>query len=99
MRRSAIVCVVGLGLVTGCKSSGKRDQPETAPPAAVATGDPVARRPSPSSSLPTSQPSTQPAATYSAERFRLVNQKDEVVSVLENGLAVVAKRVASPAVS
>jgi zinc protease len=37
--------------------------------------------------------------SYGAERFRLVNQKDETVSVLDNGLTVIAKRVASPVVS
>ncbi|HLM49444.1 MAG TPA: insulinase family protein, partial [Solirubrobacteraceae bacterium] len=36
---------------------------------------------------------------YGAEKFRLVNQRDEVVSVLENGLTVIAKRVSSPAVT
>lgn len=40
---------------------------------------------------------TQPApGQYGAERFRLVNQKDEVVAVLDNGLTVIAKRVTSP---
>lgn len=36
---------------------------------------------------------------FGAEKFRLVNQADEIVSVLENGLVVIAKRVDSPAVS
>jgi zinc protease len=36
---------------------------------------------------------------YGAEKYRLVNQRDEVVSVLQNGLVVIAKRVASPVVS
>ena len=31
--------------------------------------------------------------------YRLVNQPDEIVSVLKNGLAVIAKRVPSPVVS
>jgi zinc protease len=57
---------------------------------------------------PASQPAvarTQPAVAptpsedYGAERYRLVNQKDEIVSVLENGLVVIAKRVPSPAAS
>jgi zinc protease len=39
---------------------------------------------------------TQRASTYSKERFRIVNQKDEIVAVLENGLTVIVKRVASP---
>src|SRR4028118_1856196 len=40
---------------------------------------------------------TQPApGQYGRERFRLVNQKDEIVAVLDNGLTVIAKRVPSP---
>lgn len=47
----------------------------------------------------TEAPAMQPAAgagQYGAERFRLVNQKDEIVAVLDNGLTVIAKRVTSP---
>ncbi|MGH7213953.1 MAG: M16 family metallopeptidase [Tepidisphaeraceae bacterium] len=36
---------------------------------------------------------------YGAESYRLVNQEGEIVSVLKNGLTVVAKRVASPVVT
>ena len=57
---------------------------------------------------PAAAPATQPAgagelirdkadaAAYGAESYRLVSQKDEIVSVLRNGLVVVAKRVPSP---
>src|SRR5947207_2407640 len=34
---------------------------------------------------------------YSAERYRIVNRPDEIVSVLYNGATVIAKRVPSPA--
>jgi zinc protease len=37
-----------------------------------------------------------PAAGHGAERFRQVNQRDEIVTVLDNGLTVIAKRVDSP---
>jgi zinc protease len=43
--------------------------------------------------------STQPAGTYSRELYRLVSEKDEIVSVLDNGLVVITKRVASPVVA
>ncbi len=33
---------------------------------------------------------------YAVERARLVNQRDEIVSVLENGMTVIVKRVPSP---
>ncbi|MEA2707823.1 MAG: zinc protease, partial [Phycisphaerales bacterium] len=42
--------------------------------------------------------STKPAG-YGAEEYRLVNQSDEIVSVLKNGLVVVSKRVPSPVVA
>lgn len=45
-------------------------------------------------------PATQPAqAGYAKEAYRLVAQRDEVVSVLENGAVVIAKRISSPVVS
>ena len=50
---------------------------------------------------PNPGPATRPAGDlgYGRERFRLVNQADEIVAVLENGLVVIAKRVSSPAVA
>jgi zinc protease len=36
---------------------------------------------------------------YSAESYRLVSEKDEIASVLRNGLVVITKRVASPVVA
>ncbi len=38
-------------------------------------------------------------AGYGVETYRLVNEKDEIVSVLRNGLTVIVKRVPSPVVS
>src|SRR6476469_3737004 len=99
MRSSAIVWLVGLGLVAGCKASGNREEPKSVQPARVTTGEPLVRQPehsTPVTPAPASQASTQPSVVYSNERFRLVNQQDEVVSVLDNGLTVIAKRVPSP---
>ena len=43
---------------------------------------------------------TQPAGEdQSAEVSRLVNERDEIVSILKNGMVVIAKRVPTPAVS
>ena len=36
------------------------------------------------------------ASEYASEEYRLVSQRDEIVSVLRNGLVVITKRVASP---
>jgi predicted Zn-dependent peptidase len=38
-------------------------------------------------------------AGYGAEKYRLVDQKDEIVSVLANGMTVIVKRMASPVVA
>src|SRR5687767_12553716 len=41
----------------------------------------------PTAAQPAAAAATQPApGQYGAERFRLVNQKDEIVAVLDNGL-------------
>ncbi len=38
-------------------------------------------------------------AGYGAESYRLVNEKDEIVSILRSGVTVVVKRIASPVVA
>jgi hypothetical protein len=38
-------------------------------------------------------------AGYGAEISRVVDQKDEIISILRNGMIVIAKRVPSPAAS
>ena len=44
-------------------------------------------------------PATDAAADYSAEVSRLVSEEGEVVSVLANGMTVIARRVATPVLS
>lgn len=36
------------------------------------------------------------ALQYAAERFRMINQRDEIVTTLKNGMTVIVKRVPSP---
>src|SRR5438105_2647287 len=36
---------------------------------------------------------------YGAENYRLVDQRDEIVAVLKNGMTVIVKRMASPVVA
>src|SRR6476646_2623748 len=43
-------------------------------------------------------PATRPSG-YGKEEYRVVEQPDEIVSVLKNGLTVVCKRVPSPVVA
>src|SRR4051812_13322108 len=43
-----------------------------------------------------SRAQTTRSVDYGKEQHRLVNQSDEIVSVLENGATVIAKRVSSP---
>lgn len=40
-----------------------------------------------------------PRADYGAESYRLVDQRDEIISVLKNGMTVIVKRMSSPVVS
>lgn len=61
-----------------------------------------ARPDHPSASTPSGSPAapaTRPAGPFGREVARLVYQPDEVVSVLDNGLVVIAKRVNSPVLS
>jgi zinc protease len=61
------------------------------------------------SQTPPGNSATQPAAEllqskasmagYGAEKYRLVNDKDEIVSVLVNGMTVIVKRIPSPVVA
>src|SRR5450432_4805498 len=44
------------------------------------------------------EPTTKPI-DYSGETYRLVNERDEIVSVLNNNLTVIVKRVSSPVVA
>ena len=44
-------------------------------------------------------PATTRAVDYGAESYRLVSKPDEIVSVLNNGLTVLVKRVPSPVVA
>lgn len=44
-------------------------------------------------------PASLPSLKDGAERYRLVNKPDEIVSVLKNGVTVIAKRVPSPVVA
>src|SRR5436305_315682 len=95
MKRGAIACLLVVTL-SGCASKQSSTQETiSVPPARVSSADAVGTQ----EPTPDTRPSTQPTGTHSAERFRLVNQKDEIVSVLDDGLTVIAKRVASPVVS
>src|SRR3989440_290405 len=53
-----------------------------------------------SESQPATQAATKPASSntdYGAERYRIVSQPDEIVSVLYNGATVITRHVDSPA--
>src|SRR6185436_14552918 len=58
-----------------------------------------------STTKPASQPVAEESAeassrtNYSDEKYRIVNNADEVVAVLENGATVIAKHVDSPVVA
>jgi zinc protease len=109
IRSTLIACTAALFWVGGCRSE------DAASPAATLTQRTAAPAPAPaakksaapSGSAAEAAPAPDPATPanpgagsgYGAEKYRLVNQRDEIVSVLENGLTVIAKRVSSPAVT
>ena len=100
--RVAIVLVVGLVWVMACRPKGPASRPMGQVPATVpayqaaptnrhvgaaeATGDDGS---GPSFPL-------RPPATTALSAIALVNQKDEIVSVLDNGATVIVKRVSFP---
>lgn len=94
MKKSLTLAVV-LAVAASCQQEKK------APPAAD-LGSSIASA-SPAAASVTAPPATRPAATatapqarrdFSIERMRLVSTPDEIVTVLENGSVVIAKRVA-----
>ena len=114
-RSTVITCLVSSFLLSGCRSDDNASPAATlsqrAPAPAPARAPDSGRR-NPQSegaaaaapagaSVPDASTPANPGAgsSYGAEKHRLVNQRDEIVSVLENGLTVIAKRVSSPAVT
>jgi zinc protease len=100
------ICLLGAVIVVGCAKNAKRpagpekDVTATQPVAdagshALALSGEAASRVGDAEPLPVATKGKD----YGVERYRLVNQRDEIVSVLENGLVVVVKRVSSPVVS
>lgn len=93
-RRILLTSLICAAMVGGCQ------RPVEQPSARAGTSS-IAPPEAPQSQnvldSPAGAPASQPApADYSRERFRLVNQKDEIIAVLDNGLTVIVKRVASP---
>src|SRR5690349_4972011 len=99
MSRSTIIaCLVGSFLLGGCRSEDGTSptatlaqrpaavgREQSAPSVAQSDGGSAAPAPDPTPANPGS------GSGYGAEKHRLVNQRDEIVSVLENGLTVIAK--------
>ena len=107
-----LICFLGVGCGTspsapsGTSNAGSTGVASMAP-AAVLAADTQPTTP-PSATPATSQASGSAVellqdksdmAGYGSETYRMVNEKDEVVSVLKNGLVVIAKRVPSPVCS
>src|SRR4051794_34891801 len=87
MLRSAItwMCITAVSL--GCHSGKPKRAPAVAPKSQAPTTQSI------------EQKASLPARDYSAEKYRIVNQPDEIVAVLEDGATVIAKRVDSPVVA
>ncbi|MGB7161378.1 MAG: pitrilysin family protein [Tepidisphaeraceae bacterium] len=92
MRRLPILAIALLLIVSACT---KVERSEDNPDGAVASAPETS-----ATSKPTNAPTTaSPMNNFSGERARFVNQSDEIVSVLKNGMTVITKRVPSPVVS
>jgi len=84
---------IGLNVVVGC--SPKSD-PSTQPLAAATSTKPVIVLGNKEESRPFPLLSSRVSEDYSAEQNRIVNEQGEIVTVLKNGMVVIAKRVPSP---
>lgn len=92
--RWIVLAAVMMGLSTlGCRGDGEQAAGESSRPAAVAVKEEAAGH---SGDAGGKVREASPVQDYSAERYRLVNQKDEIVSILYNGAVVITKRVSSP---
>ncbi|HWE94199.1 MAG TPA: pitrilysin family protein [Tepidisphaeraceae bacterium] len=69
------------------------NETESADPAQPATG------PAGASGAPEMLQPRSSFTGYGAENYRLVSEKDEIVSVLKNGMVVIVKRIPSPVVA
>lgn len=81
-------------LLSGCSTS----QPPHEALEQRAAGAVAATAPATATATAT-QTTVSPLNDYGDERFRAVNQSDEIISTLKNGMVVIAKRVPSPVVT
>ncbi len=105
---AALLCAATL--LIGCAGPGTETAQTSAPPAPAAASS-SASAPANGAAVVDAAPTPGPAATapaaageaarpaYGAENHRIVSGRDEIVSVLKNGLVVIVKRVSSPVVS
>jgi zinc protease len=107
-----VVCFLAAGCGTGPgapRSASSANSATVAPatPGAVTAAD--TQPAAPAAAAPTTGPTTAEAsellqdktgmAGYGSETYRMVDERDEIVSVLKNGLVVIAKHVPSPVCS
>ena len=103
---SALACVCGV--LMGCTPSPTQPPPNQPVPQAGPATKPVALDAAADNANTVAIPDGSgakppvmghPKGFYSRESYRLVSEKDEIVSVLDNGLVVITKRVSSPVVA
>src|SRR5688572_22045213 len=87
MRRLTTLAIALTVLISACSSQRPSETLDKAAAGAKAT------------TKPATQTAVSPLNDYGMERFRAVNQADEIVSTLKNGMVVIAKRVPSPVVT
>jgi zinc protease len=90
MQRLLIALLAGAALLlSACQNNSNSDENSSQPGTQV-RGEQSDRAEAPLA------PATQSAA-YAEEHYRVVNRPDEIVSVLDNGMTLIARRVQSPA--
>jgi len=87
MRRLTTVAIALTLFISACSSQPPSETLDKAAAGAKTT------------TKPATQTAVSPLNDYGMERFRAVNQADEIVSTLKNGMVVIAKRVPSPVVT
>src|SRR5579871_3359565 len=87
--RKHSLAILTIAIIAGCQTP--QTPPSTPAPRPKADTESAVKL---QTAAPDQKP--QPSGQFSAEDYRIVSQKDEIISVLKNGLVVITKRVASP---
>src|SRR5690348_114327 len=92
--RYHLFALLVIAIATGCQPPQSPQTPPSSPAPVPQAGEKESAQKLQTKAA--ADPKPQPSGQFSAEDYRIVSQKDEIISVLKNGLIVITKRVASP---